>query len=349
MRLRLQRFLANAARLADQHLLRPGSQAWDRWHAPAPPTSPERITPPQIHTAVTTDHPADPGTVLHGEHHHPAAGTREYQLYLPPGTGPAQRPLLVLLHGCTQDPDDFALGTAMNTLARQHGLMVLYPSQARQANPQRCWNWFKQPHQQRDRGEPALLASLTRAIVAEYGADPERVWVAGLSAGGAMASILGDAYPDLYAAVGVHSGLPTGAADGALAALAAMRDGATPSRPASPQPAPPTIVFHGDADDTVHPRNGQAVVHALLARENQPMVVEHMPWLAPPASLPGERRVYRDGTGQVRAEHWQIQGLGHAWSGGNPQGRYTDARGPDASAEMLRFFFRHGRRQGRGH
>ena len=190
---------------------------------------------------------------------------RDYKLYIPPGTGREPLPLVVMLHGCTQDPDDFAAGTAMNEVAQARGFYVLYPAQSRQANPHGCWNWFQHDHQQRDRGEPALLAGMTRQTMEQHAIDPRRVYVAGLSAGGAMAAILGAAYPDLYAAVGVHSGLAAGAATGLAAALAAMRGGAAGS--GGPHRVP-TIVFHGDADSTVHPANGDEVMAACAGPES---------------------------------------------------------------------------------
>ena len=201
---------------------------------------------------------------LHGRHS--AAGTaRDYRLFLPPAVPGQAMPLVLMLHGCTQQPEDFAAGTGMNEAALARGLAVLYPAQSAQANPARCWNWFKPNHQQRGRGEPALLASLVRAVLAEHPMlDPARVYVAGLSAGGAMAAILGQAYPELFAAVGVHSGLPVGVARDAGAALQAMQTGTAAGQRAA-QPGPPTIVFHGDQDSTVHPANGDQVLAAALA------------------------------------------------------------------------------------
>lgn len=264
---------------------------------------------------------------------------RDYKLYVPPGAGARPLPLVVLLHGCTQDPDDFAAGTAMNALARQQGFYVLYPAQSRQANPQRCWNWFKHSHQQRGRGEPALLAGMTRAVMAEHAIDADRVYVAGLSAGGAMAAILACAYPELYAAAGVHSGLAAGSASDLPSALAAMRQGG-PLRAAGGHGVP-TIVFHGEGDTTVHPSNGMQVAAASAGADAAADVTQ--------ASSPGGRRysrsVYRRHGSGVVAEHWQVQGAPHAWSGGSAQGSYTDPRGPDASAEMLRFFLEHPRRR----
>lgn len=282
----------------------------------------------------------DPGRILAGSHAG-ASGQRDYKLYVPPATGPRPlpRPLVVMLHGCTQDPDDFAAGTAMNALALRDGFFVLYPAQSSQANPQRCWNWFKHTHQTRDRGEPALLAGMTRQVMAAHAIDPERVYVAGLSAGGAMAAILGDAYPDLFAAVGVHSGLAAGAASDLPSALAAMRGGGA-GRRGLPSGVP-TIAFHGDADSTVHPDNGHQVVAASVGT-TAAVETERVQGVGRSST----RCVYRAADGRVLAEHWQVHGAAHAWSGGSAAGSYTDGRGPDASAEMLRFFSLHTRRAG---
>ena len=266
-------------------------------------------------------------------------GARDYKLFEPARDG-RPLPLVVMLHGCTQDADDFARGTRMNALARTHGALVLYPAQSQRANAQRCWNWFKHNHQARGKGEPAILAGMVRDVVARHNVDPDRVYVAGLSAGGAMAAILGEAYPDLFAAVGVHSGLPAGSATDVQTAFAAMAGGpAAPRRGARHGAAPPTIVFQGDADATVNLVNGERVMAAtgLSASSDSTRGASAM-------GVPYTRRAWVDGQGAERGELWTLHGVGHAWSGGDRTGSYTDPRGPDASAEMLRFFLRHSRR-----
>lgn len=271
---------------------------------------------------------------LTGHHAHPRAGGRDYTLFIPPGPATAPRPLVVMLHGCTQTPADFAAGTRMNEAAAAHGFAVLYPAQSRQMNPQRCWNWFKHSHQQRERGEPAIIAGMVRAVVAEHGLDPTRVYVAGLSAGGAMAAVLGQAYPDVFAAIGVHSGLASGAATDLPSALAAMQGGARGRAGVRPVP---TIVFHGDQDATVHPANG-AHVAASAAAPGSTAQVER---LSPAARRSSTRHVHRAADGASQVEHWVVHGAPHAWSGGSAAGSYTDPSGPDATAEMLRFFKQH--------
>lgn len=279
---------------------------------------------------------------LRGSHCH---GGRQlaYRLYVPPGAaleaGP--RALILMLHGCTQGPEDFAAGTRMNELARSAGVLVLYPEQTQHANSHKCWNWFKTQHQQRGRGEPALLASLTRQVIADHGVDASRVYVAGLSAGAAMADIMGRTYPELFAAVGVHSGLASGAASNLPSALEAMRRGAA-SGPASGPSVCPVIVFHGDADTTVHHDNGAAVVDAACSAQGltgAPRVTR--------GHAPNRQRFTRSvhvaADGSTAVEHWQLHGAGHAWSGGSAAGSYTAPGGVDASAEMLRFFLSHRR------
>lgn len=272
------------------------------------------------------------GQFISGSHHE-TAGTRDYKLFIPPTSTSEALPLVVMLHGCTQNPDDFAAGTLMNEAALKRGFYVLYPAQAQSANPSRCWNWFKHNHQQRGRGEPAILAGMIRAVLARHNIDPQRVYVAGLSAGGAMAAIMGEAYPDIFAAVGVHSGLPTGAASNMPQALSAMKQG---SASAPGGPTPPTIVFHGDQDNTVHPSNGTQAAAASAGS-----VSAELERTRSPNGLHYTRQIYRQADGRVLTEHWNVHGAGHAWSGGSSQGSYTEGRGPDATQEILRFFFTH--------
>ena len=275
------------------------------------------------------------------------AGTRPYKLYLPSGRAGQPLPLVVMLHGCTQSPDDFAAGTGMNAHAEEHGCLIAYPAQPAAANPSRCWNWFSPDDQQRGRGEPSLIAGITRQILRDYPVDPSRVYVAGLSAGGAAAAILGVAYPDLYAAIGVHSGLACGAASDLSSALAAMRQGGTSAQRRAGHASAagrgarlvPTIVMHGDQDTTVHPRNGDEVIaQAKASAIELRATVER-------GQVPGghaySRTVYADPVGRTLLEQWTIHGAGHAWAGGSPAGSYTDPRGPNAAQEMLRFFFEH--------
>jgi len=291
----------------------------------------EAPAPHQPAQPAQTVKPGPSGQFISGSHTE-AAGTREYKLYIPPASFEAPLPLVVMLHGCTQNPDDFAAGTGMNEAALKRGFYVLYPSQTQHANSSRCWNWFKHNHQKRGRGEPALLAGMTRDVMKRYNIDPQRVYVAGLSAGGAMAAILGDAYPDLFAAVGVHSGLPTGSATNVQTALSVMQSGAAPSPRTTA--SPPTIVFHGDQDATVNPANGE---HVLAASAGS--VKPEQKRARSSNGRDYTQRTYKQADGRVVAEHWTVHGAGHAWSGGSARGSYTDAQGPDASEEMLRFFF----------
>jgi poly(hydroxyalkanoate) depolymerase family esterase len=266
------------------------------------------------------------------------AGTLGYKLYVPAGHDPAggaQVPLVVMLHGCTQSPDDFAAGTRMNALADAHGFLVAYPAQTAKANGSKCWNWFRGADQAHGRGEPSLIAGIARQVAARYRIDPRRVFVAGLSAGAAMAVILGRTYPGVFAAVGAHSGLPFAAAHDVASAFAAMQAGPAGMRtPPDGAIGVPTIVFHGDADHTVAVGNGDGIVRDASANTT--------PGTAQAGVAPGGRtytqQVFTDAAGRPRVEYWRLHGAGHAWSGGSAQGTYTDPSGPDASAEMVRFF-----------
>ncbi len=269
-----------------------------------------------------------------------AAGSRDYSLYVPSRTRGRTAPLIVMLHGCTQDPDDFAVGTGMNRLAEEHGFIVAYPRQPPSANSSACWNWFNPRDQIRDAGEPSIIAGITREIIAEFGVDPARVYVAGLSAGGAMAAIMSATYSELYAAAGVHSGLAYGSAADLPSAFAAMRgaQGHAPGnrRAKKPKGRVRTIVFHGADDRTVDPSNGEAILaDARAALSDRAHETQHDGVVGGRAYT---RTVIADASGAPHAEHWAIEGLGHAWSGGDPEGSFTDRHGPDASREMLRFF-----------
>lgn len=276
-----------------------------------------------------------------------AAGTRTYKLYVPGGYHGQALPLVVMLHGCTQDPDDAAAGTRLNALAETELFLVAYPAQAQSANQNRCWNWFVPSNQQRDSGEPSIIAGITLEIVGDYKLDPRRVYVAGMSAGGAMAAIMGAAYPDIYTAIGVHSGLAHGAAHDLSSAFAAMQKGGARAMQSahllSSSKVVPTIVFHGDQDTTVHPRNGDLVLEQWASHGQQAKAQVTTERGQVPNGRSYLRSVYRDTDGEVVMERWLIHGAGHAWSGGSGEGSYTDPRGPDASREMLRFFLRHSR------
>ena len=273
------------------------------------------------------------------------AGSRVYKLYIPSRYQGQAVPLVVMLHGGTQTPDDFAAGTRMNVIAEEETCLVVYPAQPCHANPAKCWNWFRPNDQRRDRGEPSLIAGITRQVMHDYSVDPQRVYVGGMSAGAAAAAVMGTTYPDLYAAIGVHSGLACGVADDLISAFAAMRQGGSRNFSASDtsavpgdRPPLPTIVFHGDRDTIVHPRNADHVIpHSMRATNWQKKVHR--------GQVPGghayTRTVHTDANGRAMLEQWCIHGAGHAWSGGSSAGSYTDPRGPDAAREMLRFFRDH--------
>jgi poly(hydroxyalkanoate) depolymerase family esterase len=278
------------------------------------------------------------------------AGTRDYKVYIPSSYQGQSMPVMVMLHGCTQNPDDFARGTRMNALAEEKQCFVVYPAQTQSANSSKCWNWFKAVDQQRDQGEPSIIAGITRQVISDYKLDSKHVYVAGLSSGGAMAIIMGTTYPDLYAAVGVHSGLPYGAARDLPSAFSAMR-GAKANKTSTANArldAIPIIVFHGDRDTTVHASNADQLMQQNVSTErthasasnriNPDVIVEEG---KVPNGHAYTRTSHHDEEGNTVAEHWVIHGAGHAWAGGSRSGSYTDAKGPDASGEMMRFFFTH--------
>lgn len=308
-----------------------------------------RLRPGGLRPRPAPGQPMPDGARFLAEAYSSDAGSRDYKLYIPSSYRGRPVPLIVMLHGCTQSPDDFAAGTRMNAFAEEHACLIAYPGQAQSANAQKCWNWFSPADQERDQGEPALIAGITRRVMRDHAVDPRRVYVAGLSAGGAAAAIMGSAYPDLYAAIGVHSGLACGAARDLHSAFTAMRQGAPMARRAGDavvEGGPrivPTIVFHADRDTTVHPRNGDQVIAqsgAADARTTAGLRTE-----VQRGRVPGghgfTRTIHLDAAGRPMLEQWIVHGGGHAWSGGSSAGSFTDPLGPDASREMLRFFLQH--------
>jgi len=291
-----------------------------------------------------------PGQFVSGSYAN-QAGARPYKLYIPTSYAEQRLPLVVMLHGCTQTADAFANGTRMNALAEERQCFVLYPEQTHAGSHSRCWNWFKRGDQRRDQGEPAILAGMTREVMHRYHIDQGKVYVAGLSAGGAMAAVMGTAYPEIYAAVGVHSGLACGSAHDLASALAAMRGAPAPmsgdqSGSIPRAPVTPTIVFHGDRDKTVHPRNGERVVSRSLERNGAASANPSIERAQVPGGHAYTRTIHRDSTGRVVLEYWLVHGGAHAWFGGSPRGSYTDPKGPDATREMIRFFYQNGLEQG---
>jgi poly(hydroxyalkanoate) depolymerase family esterase len=273
------------------------------------------------------------------------AGSRDYKLYTPSHLQGRKLPLIIMLHGCTQNPDDFAVGTRMNQLAEEYGFVVAYPRQSTKANPLACWNWFNPKDQTRDLGEPSIIAEITRTIMAELNIDAERVFVAGVSAGGAMADVMSATYPELYAAIGIHSGIAYGSATDAVSALAAMSGALKPVAPSQRKRRLKrakghvrTIIFQGASDRTVHPSNAELILAEARAdlADNTGIRETQQQGLAGGRAY--TRTVIVDASGVPQVEHWAVEGLGHAWSGGCPDGSYTDPHGPDASREMLRFF-----------
>lgn len=267
-----------------------------------------------------------------------SAGSREYSIYVPPNAITNASGVIMMLHGCTQNPEDFARGTGMNVLAQERGFIVVYPKQARGNNAQSCWNWFSQSDQLRDKGEPKILAGIASDICAKYNVSRENTYVAGLSAGAAMAVILGETYPDIFAGVGAHSGLAYGAASNLSNAFSAMSGNSeiSPS-PSSRNEKVRTIAFHGMNDATVHPSNSDQIIKQSIMRASPQTLVSEVL-----GNTDGRaHKVLRSNemSSQCISEHWQIDGLGHAWSGGSPDGSYTDSKGPNASEEMVRFFF----------
>ncbi|AHG91264.1 esterase, PHB depolymerase family [Gemmatirosa kalamazoonensis] len=279
-----------------------------------------------------------------------APGARRYKLYVP-ASYDARRPapLVVMLHGCTQDPDDLARGTRMNAAAERSGALVAYPEQVATANPLRCWRWFEAAQQRRDGEEVALVAGITREVMQRFAVDARRVYLAGISAGGAMALIVAASHPELYASAASHSGVAVGVAVTAEAAWAMMRTGAPDGMDLAarllavagePSRAVPLLVVHGLADNTVSARNARQIA------EQWAMAFGPVPNGAPESAEVRGRRVElaRWGRGgSTLVELAVVSELGHAWSGGSRAGTFADEAGPEATELMLAFFARHPR------
>ena len=290
-------------------------------------------------------------------------GTRDYRLYVPSGNEEQRVPLIVMLHGCGQDAEDFAAGTRMNALGERETFLVLYPEQDAGANPLGCWNWFEPADQKRGGGEPSIIAGATEEVIAEHKVDPDRVYVAGMSAGGSMTGIMGATYPDLYAAIGVHSGLQYKAADnGREALIVQKRGGPDPDRQGrlaflsarGEARILPTIVFQGEEDAVVDVVNAHQTLsqwaqtndYAHDGSDNDSITDEPADAFREetPEGYDYVRHLYEHPEGGVIMEKWIVEELGHDWSGGDPEGSYADPEGPDASEEMLRFFHNHSKK-----
>lgn len=262
-----------------------------------------------------------------------SAGRLDYKLYIPGSCEGQPCALLVMLHGCNQDATDFAASTAMNQIAERYQCMVAYPEQSMSANSGKCWNWFQDAHHHRGAGEPALIAGIVHQIMQQFPVDPGKVFVAGHSAGGAMAVVMARTYPELFAAVGCHSGLAYRCAADSAEALYAMRYGESTGA-LHQGPRVPMIVFHGDQDNTVHPRNSDSLIDQSI----RTFSATHLQEVGTVNNRAFTREIHRCGDDKVLAEKWTVHGTGHAWSGGQEHHGHADANGPDASDEMLRFF-----------
>ena len=292
-----------------------------------------------------------------------AGGSRNFKLWIPATLENGRRPLplVMLLHGCTHDAEDMAEISGMNEVAEANRFLVVYPEQSRRANLLKCWNWFNPKHQMRDAGEPAILAAVVDRVCSTQSVDRDRVYIAGVSAGGAMASIVGATYPDIFAALAIFAGAEFKAAGNLSEAIAAMkRGGPDPVRQAElafeamhdglarkKKRRMPVIVFHGTADARVNPVNSDQVIaqwsstNALLAAENSESgfaLTEKVIVGETPGGYAYKKYVYQEGHARLLMEKWLVEGLGHAWSGSPKPSKYGDPKGPNTSAEFWRFF-----------
>lgn len=323
-----------------------------------PPQTPDALQlSGSLHGSTRPGQPLRPGVVSPSSHpggkfvdgaYSNTAGTRTYKLYIPRSYTGQAVPLVIMLHGCTQNSVDFAAGTRMNMFAEGKTFLVAYPEQVSSANNSKCWNWFQPADQQRGMGEPSVIAGITRQIMNSYHVDINRVYVAGMSAGGAMAVIMAATYPDLYAAVGVHSGLAYRAAHDVRSGFAAMRRGADQSA-RQLTTVIPLIAFHGDRDTTVSPVNADHLLDQWLqATSHEQGRSAHSTKVERGQVAGGRaytRSIYHDASGHAIVEKWLVHQAGHVWSGGSSDGSFTDPRGPDASNELLRFFAEHSRKR----
>jgi poly(hydroxyalkanoate) depolymerase family esterase len=295
------------------------------------------IMPPNLPDAPEPEPAPDLGERFLRRTYSGPAGSLNYRLYVPADHDRRDLALVLMLHGCLQNPEDFACGTRMNDLAEEFGLIVAYPHQTRRANPSGCWNWFDRRHQNRGSGEPAKLAGLAQALAKEFDVRRERIFAAGLSAGGAMAEILAVIYPDVFDAVGIHSGLPYQSAGDVPSAFAAMKGTAAfdPAPLAASDRHCRKIIFHGLADGTVNPVNGERILDEVERSETS-LTRSDLDWQIEGGGV--TRTALKEADGRFVAEQWLVEGGGHAWFGGDPRGSYTQAVGLDASRVMVRFF-----------
>ncbi len=316
----------------------------------AKPEPPSMESPAQAHTLSSPVDTAGEESFAWGSYEGPE-GKRRYKLYVPPRVNAGKRRMIVMLHGCTQDPDDFARGTRMNEIARRKGFVVLYPEQPVSANPLKSWNWFASANQQRDKGEPAILVALVDRVIDEQRIDSSSVYLAGISAGGAMAAILGATYPERFSAIALHSGIAYALVTDMSQALAAMR---TPSGDAATLGARvteamgqrkkliPVMIVQGTADPSVNEKNASLLTAQWLAANSHTGATARAVRVKSDGSYPVSRTTYRTIKRRTLVDLWMIEGLAHAWSGGSKQGTYTDEKGHDITSEIVRFFVKTG-------